>query len=202
MSSTVSNILVILASPMDQNDQRLNQVNKYCRSFAQICTENGINVDILDLYNEEDNGNLIGYLAKDNSKVLEYQIRITKADQLIFFHPVTFDSVPAILKGFLENVFCAGFAYKIERQITVGMLNKKATVFAFDDQSKWSSKVIQGDQLSNFWNKSIFNLTGLKGDLDTFFNFRSSKANELEKIKLKIDKIAARITSKSNLLDM
>ena len=113
MANSVSNILIVLASPIDSSDQRLNLINKYCKSFAQICTNNGINVDIIDLYNESEI-NICNYLKSDDSKVLEYQIRITKADEIVFFHPVMLDNIPSILKGFLEikNIHKHLFNYK------------------------------------------------------------------------------------------
>jgi NAD(P)H dehydrogenase (quinone) len=201
MTKTVSNILIVLASPIDPLDQRLNLINKYCQSFAQICTNSGINVDIIDLYNENE-VNLSDYLASDSSKVLEYQIRVTKADQIVFFHPVMLDGVPSVLKGFLENVFCAGFAYKVERQLVVGLLQKKAIVFAFDEKSQWNSKLLCGDQLSNFWNRSIFDLTGLVGKINIFHKFRTLDNEALEKVKNRIDNIADQIPSKAKLLDL
>jgi NAD(P)H dehydrogenase (quinone) len=201
MAANISNLLIVLASPIDPNDQRLNLINKYCKVFAQICTNNGINVDIIDLYNETET-NICEYLESNNSKVLEYQIRVTKADQIVFFHPVMLDCIPAILKGFLENVFCAGFAYKIERQLTIGLLNKPALVFAFDDNSKWSAKILLGDQLVSFWNKSIFDNTGLKGKLNIFYKFRSCTNDDLDKIKTKIQNSADQIQSKAKLLDL
>ncbi len=201
MAKIVSNILIVLASPTDSNDQRLNLINKYCKSFAQICTSSGINVDIIDLYNDNEI-NISSYLQSDNSKVLEYQIRVSKADQIIFFHPILQDGVPAILKGFLENVLCAGFAFRVERQLVIGLLNKKTTIFAFDEKSLWSSKVLCGNQLVNFWNKTIFNTTGLVGKLKVFYKFRSSNSYTLEKIKTYIDSSANKIHSKGKLLDL
>jgi NAD(P)H dehydrogenase (quinone) len=201
MSGNISNILIVLASPIDESDQRISQITKLCQSYAQICTNNGINVDIIDLYNDKE-ADIAGYLETDNSKVLEYQIRVTKADQIVFFHPVLLDGAPAILKGFLENVFAAGFGYKIEKNLKIGLLNKPASVFAFDDKSKWSSKVLLGDQLGNFWNKSIFDLTGLNGSLDIFYNFRAAKVEIIEKYKLQIDQKAEKIRTKSKTLDI
>lgn len=201
MATSVSNLLIVLASPVDPNDQRLNLINKYCKSFAQICTNNGINVDIIDLYNEHE-ANVCDYLRSDDSKVLEYQIRINKCEQIVFFHPVMLDGVPSILKGFLENVFCAGFAYKVERQLNIGLLNKKATVFAFDEKSIWKSKVLSGDQLFNFWNKSIFDQTNLQGKLNVYYKFRSLNNEALDKMKNKIDIAADQIESKGKTLGL
>lgn len=201
MTKTVSNLLIILASPIDPLDQRLNLINKYCQSFAQICTNSGINVDIIDLYNEKE-VNLSDYLEKDNSKVLEYQIRVNKADQVVFFHSVMLDGVPSVLKGFLENVFCTGFAYKIERQLVIGLLCKKAIVFAFDEKSLWDSKILLGDQLTHFWNKSVFDITGLAGKLNIFYKFRTLNNEALDKVKIRIDKVADQIPTKAKLLDL
>ena len=54
MANSVSNLLIVLASPIDPNDQRLNLINKYCKFEQMTCSNSGINVDIIDLYNENE----------------------------------------------------------------------------------------------------------------------------------------------------
>ena len=49
-------------------------------------------------------------LHKD-PEMAKYRDLITWADQLIFIFPIWWSSMPAILKGFIDRVFAADFAY-------------------------------------------------------------------------------------------
>ena len=42
----------------------------------------------------------------------DYRDLIIWADQLIFIFPIWWSGMPAILKGFIERVFAASFAYE------------------------------------------------------------------------------------------
>lgn len=201
MTNYVSNVLIVLACPNDATDNRLMEILKLCKIFGQNCTNRGINVDVIDLYSEKE---FVGtdYLPPNNSKVLEYQIRLNRADTAVFFHPVVLDGIPAILKGFLDNVLISGFAYKIENRIPKGLMNsKRALVFSFDTKSKWQSKVIFGDQLGNFWCKSVFDFMDLDGRLFVANNFRSANRKTLESWQNQIIKIANNLKVKPSVID-
>lgn len=202
MSRYVSNVLLVLASPFDDNDKRLNQIGNLCHYFGEQIISKGVNVDSLDLYKEKEF--LSGeYLDSNASKVLEYQIRINKADMIVIFHPVWLDSVPAVLKGWLENVLTNNFAYRTENRLPVQLLgSKKCLVVAFDERQKFQSQVLFGNQLENFWDKTIFGLTGLQGKTNVFYGLRSANDKDLENWKQKISTLAHRIKIKPSILDL
>jgi putative NADPH-quinone reductase len=201
MSNYISNILVVFACPSDDSDKRLGEISKLCKLFNQNCTSRGLNVDLIDLYNEKE------FLAKDylppnDSKVLEYQIRINRADLVVFFHPVWLDTVPAVLKGFLENVLTNGFAYQNTNRLPQGLLSaKKSLVFAFDTKSGFDSSFIFGNQLYHFWTKSIFHLTGMKGRLFIVNDFRSANSKTVQNWQNKILKVANNLKVKPSVID-
>ncbi len=61
----------------------------------------------------------------------KFQKEIKERDNLIFIYPIWWGTMPAILKGFMDRVFSAGFAYKYINGIPRGLLNnKKALIFA------------------------------------------------------------------------
>jgi NAD(P)H dehydrogenase (quinone) len=202
VSNYVSNILLVLASPFDENDKRLNEIGNLCHFFGEQVVSRGVSIDTLDLYKEKEF--LSGeYLDSNASKVLEYQIRINKADMIVIFHPVWFDSVPAVLKGWLENVMTNNFAYRTESRLPIPLLTQKnCLVVAFDERQKFQSQVLFGNQLDNFWNKTIFNLTGLSGKLHTFYTFRSATEKDLDSWRQKISQLAERIRIKPSVLDL
>ena len=200
---TINKILAILASPTDAQDKRLNEITKLFNVFCQKSAQKGVKVDIIDLYDEAE-FNAADYLDSDNSKVIEYQFRIKNADLIVVFHPILFDSVPAILKGFLDNVMTLGFAYKTENKISIGtLIDKELLVVGFDENSGLQSKYIFGNQISNFWKKTISHRCGFKKtNLELFYSYRSDSEVKVAKWYNKIDKIANRINFKTTILDI
>jgi NAD(P)H dehydrogenase (quinone) len=202
VSKYISNLLLVLASPINENDKRLSEIANFCSIFGSNCASKGLNIDFLDLYKEKEF--LAGQQLNGNdSKVLEYQIRINKADMIAIFHPVWLDSVPAVLKGWLENVFINNFAYRTENRVQVPLLkNKKCLVVAFDEKNKFQSQVLFGNQLYNFWYKTIFDLTGMNGKLETMYSYRSSTEKEMTIWKKQIELLSNQIRIKPSILDL
>jgi NAD(P)H dehydrogenase (quinone) len=122
--------LIILANP---------NIESFCHSIANIYKEtkskiNDCEVEIIDLYKEPS----LAYLgtneseSENNKKLIKnYQDKISKADEIVFVHPIWWSVTPAILKNFLDNILTAGFAYKYnEKGIPQGLLTGKiAKVF-------------------------------------------------------------------------
>ncbi len=50
-----------------------------------------------------------------------FQQKITESNLLIFIYPVWWNTMPAIMKGFIDRVFSAGFAFKYDPAIPPGM---------------------------------------------------------------------------------
>lgn len=200
---TINKILAILASPSDEQDKRLNEITKAFNIFCQKCVQKGVKVDTIDLYNE-DEFEASDYLDSDNSKVLEYQIRIKNSDLVVIFHPVVFDSVPAILKGFLDNVMTLGFAYTVENKVSIGSLtDKELLVVAFDENSAFESKFIFGNQLQNFWKKTISYYCGFKKtNVEMFYSYRNDSEIKVARWDRKLDKISNKINFKTTILDI
>ena len=46
----------------------------------------------------------------------KYRNLITWADQIIFIYPIWWSGMPAMLKGFIDRVFTAGFAYSYGKE--------------------------------------------------------------------------------------
>jgi putative NADPH-quinone reductase len=187
LSKTHNNILIILASPKTESDQRMDFVYDVTKKIANDLNTKNVNVSAIDLCSDKE-FLASDYLKSSDSKVIEYQIKINKADLLIFFTPIMNDAIPSILKGFIDNIFVQGFAINYENKLTVGkMQDKELLVFAFDNRPKWESMFIFGDQVSNFFNKTVRITFGFKKvDLFHVFNFRSMPKQSLVKLEQKI----------------
>jgi len=75
-------------------------------------------VDILDLYKENFNPLLVFNedkkrrdMFKDHA-LRKYREQIRKADTIVFIYPIWWGRPPAMLLGYIDQVFASNFAYK------------------------------------------------------------------------------------------
>ena len=76
--------------------------------------------ETIDLYAEGFNPLLSAQAAigkgEPDGLVEKYQGKIAKSERLIFIFPIWWYAPPAILKGFFDRVFTAGFAYNFRKE--------------------------------------------------------------------------------------
>ena len=123
------NILIIYTHPNCKsfNNAILKQVESSIPSTHKVKT--------IDLYKENfdpvlkfDEENKRRDLAK-SPETCKYRDMIKEADKLIFIFPIWWSGMPAILKGFIDRVFAAGFAYSYKKTGLKGhLLGKSAWI--------------------------------------------------------------------------
>jgi NAD(P)H dehydrogenase (quinone) len=200
--SAISKILVVLANPEYEQDSRAVVVTTLCKEFMETVQKNGITVDLIDLYNDEEFNPVLDPESKD-TKTLEFQIRLRKADMVVFFHPIWWAMVPSILKGFLDKVLNQGFAYSVQKGITTPLLDeKRALVFAVGEKPAWEIRFMYRDILKTFWERIIFKTSGLQGRLFYFGSLRSINQKQIDSWSTKVNKLANNINSKSEILEL
>lgn len=75
-----------------------------------------------------------GRAAKD---IRDEQAAIRRADVLTFVSPLWWSGIPAMLKGYLDRVFSAGFAYVIKQgEYLPGLAGKKGVIITTSAASK------------------------------------------------------------------
>ena len=75
-----------------------------------------------------------GKTAKD---IREEQAAIRRADVITLVSPLWWSGFPAMLKGYLDRVFCAGFAYVIKQgDYLPGLTGKKGVIITTSGASK------------------------------------------------------------------
>jgi len=75
-----------------------------------------------------------GKAAKD---IRAEQAAVRRADVVTFVSPLWWSGFPAMLKGYLDRVFCAGFAYLIKRdEYLPGLSGKKGVIITTAGASK------------------------------------------------------------------
>jgi len=112
-------------------------------AYAAALAERKHHVDCHDLYAAKFNPVMSardlaaigsGTAAKD---IRQEQTAIRRADVVTFVSPLWWSGLPAMLKGYLDRVFCAGFAYTIKRgEYQPGLSGKKGVIITTAGASK------------------------------------------------------------------
>jgi len=187
------NILIILSNNSQQS-LRNKLINDFCKNFGETCLKNQKNIEIIDLSSDlqtkTDNPN-----ETSDSKIIEYQIKIQKADKIVVFHSTTWQNIPPNLANFLNKVLTNGFAYERVGGQIKGLLHQKLLILAFGESSNFEHKVIFGNILQNFWQRAISNPCGFECEFCYFGDFRKADESETLKWQQKIQTLATKYSS-------
>ena len=124
------NTLLVLAHP---NPKSFNAA--VAKVIEEEIVNKGDQIKVKDLYamkwnpvlsQEDFQGYHSGSIPED---VKQEQADIAWADLVIMVAPVWWYSIPAILKGYIDRVFCIGFAYKYTATGPLGLLKGKKGLF-------------------------------------------------------------------------
>lgn len=122
------NILIITAHPNPQS------FNSFILKQVRENIDKSHKLQVLDLYAEGFDPTLRfdeKHRRRDlvsNPKTAKYRDLVTWADQFIFIFPIWWSGMPAMLKGFMDCVFVAGFAYHNTKTGLKGHLKGKAWI--------------------------------------------------------------------------
>jgi len=138
-------------------------LNRLSNSFSK----NDEEFEIIDPYSDNFNPLLIGENLKtygegktNDELVKRYQRKIAGSDELIFIFPIWWQSMPAMLKGFLDKTMLKDFAYN-EDDGWKGLLTyiKKVTVITTSTVTKDYLKNDCGDPIQGvFINRTLVDL--------------------------------------------
>jgi NAD(P)H dehydrogenase (quinone) len=82
----------------------------------------------------------------------------------VVVHPNWWAMPPAVLKGWIDRVFCQGVAYEFgEGGAVIGHLKgKTAVVFTTSNTPRDAEMKLFGDPLENLWHNCIFGFCGVE----------------------------------------
>lgn len=158
------NVLIIYAHPNPKsfNHAILEQVKKGLREASH-------DVTLVDLYQEHFDPVLIfndkqkRRNLKNDPEMEYYRELVKKADHFILIYPIWWYGFPAILKGFIDRVFAAGFAYTYEGLVPKGLLTgKSAWVMYTLDSPGWFVRLIRRNIEWKVMKKDIFQFCGIR----------------------------------------
>ncbi len=84
-------------------------------AYAAGACEAGVNLTTLRLYEQDFDLNVTHFTpAKQQMEpaIINAQALISQADHVVFVYPTWWGTMPALLKGFIDRVFTAGFAFE------------------------------------------------------------------------------------------
>ena len=144
----------------------------YCHAiFETAVTElqhNGHEVIRHDLYEENfdpilpDSEILKG--SERSPVVRRHCEELTAVDGYVVVHPNWWAQPPAILKGWIDRVFCQGVAYEFaaDGQIVGHLAGKTAVVITTSNTPRDVELELFGDPLENLWKTCIFGFCGVE----------------------------------------
>ncbi|MCW9132741.1 NAD(P)H-dependent oxidoreductase [Bacillus paramycoides] len=184
------NILIIYAhpSPSSFNASILEHVQKGLQ-------ETNHSVTLLDLYKEQFDPVLVFNEEKKRRDLLyeeetkRYRELVEKADTLLFIYPVWWWGMPAILKGFIDRIFVAGFAYKYEGALPKGLFKgKKAWVINTLDSPLWYVALLYRSADWIMMKRGVLRFCGIRNiKRSVFQSVKTSKVTKREKWLLQIE---------------
>jgi len=82
----------------------------------------------------------------------------------VVVHPNWWAMPPAILKGWIDRVFCQGVAYEFGEAgaVRTHLKGKKAVVFTTSNTPRDVEMKLFGDPLENLWKNCIFGFVGVE----------------------------------------
>jgi NAD(P)H dehydrogenase (quinone) len=165
-------------------------------TYSKARIEAGHTCEIIDLYKETRQDYLV-FEDHHDQRVdqvelrTQMQERITKADELVFIHPMWWGIMPAIMKNWIDVNFTPGFSHKYENHKPIPLLKgKTARVFLTSDAPAYLYLLI-GLPYKSIWSIITFGFVGIKTSSITLFgDMRDRSENKISKILKKVELLA------------
>lgn len=111
------------------------------------------------------------------------------ADHVVFFYPVWWASMPALLKGWLDRVLTPGFAYNVKGLKTIKHLKgRTAQLFLTSDGPAWYERLIPNSPI-RLMRRYILGFCGIKVLKSDILGLMAHANRELARKKF-MDKVA------------
>jgi NAD(P)H dehydrogenase (quinone) len=133
-----------------------------------------------------------GYDVSDENK--KFQEMITNAKNLIFIFPTWWQGPPAILKGFIDRVFTARYAFKFKGYIPIGLLKgRRAIIITSQGGPRIYQWLVTGDRAIKAIKKDVLEYCGIKTTSYAIGNARDLTDRKKHEIHKKVKKALKKI---------
>lgn len=175
------NTIIIYAHPSHSGHH-----GYFLEQLRTLLDNKNIAYEVLDLYALNFDPTLKSeelYSLEKNNNTKTYQEKIKNADKLVFIYPTWWQGMPAILKGFFDRIFSAGFAFEYRNHLPFGLLKGKlAAVFSATGGPAVINKFIIGETAMKVINKNILGFCGIKSKGFTIGSARELSDNHKKQI--------------------
>ncbi len=181
------NTLIIIANPK-KNSFTMAMADRY----MALAKEKQHQIEVIDLYRDKHQQPFLTFdedNKKNETEVVKYfQEKIAHADELVFFFPYWWGSMPAILKNFIDWNFSQGFGFKYVNSRPVGLLNGKSVkIFATTGAPYLYYKLTGAHKrLKKMFQKQIIEFCGMKLTGFNIYGSLDKSATDTNKILKKI----------------
>ncbi|MGG0738566.1 NAD(P)H-dependent oxidoreductase [Niallia taxi] len=183
------NMLVVYTYP---NHKSLNF--DFLQSVLKGSKENShiTEVQMLDLYEEEFNPLLVFNEEKrrrdmhTDPAIEKYRQQITWADKLVFIYPIWWGRPPAMLLGYIDQLFASNFAYKDKKGLfPEGLLKGRSVVCVSTMKGPTNYPFLWLNNAHKvLMKRALFNFVGIKKvKFFEFGNMESPKGNQQKKLE-------------------
>lgn len=183
--------LIITAHPSSKGF-----THQIAQMYSQVSVESGHTVEILDLYRAPRQDFLEfedGHEERQDQLELvrQNQSKISKADELIFVHPLWWGGAPAILKNWIDVNLTSGFAFTHKDGKHIKLLSgKTARVFITCDAPAFIY-TLMANPFKSIWSMITLDFVGIKClSIDVLGNKRKQSTEKRAKFLAKVAKIA------------
>ncbi|KOS69034.1 NAD(P)H dehydrogenase [Lysinibacillus contaminans] len=181
--------LIIYTYP---NHKSLNYA--FLQEVIKGCNENPYikELQVLDLYEEEFNPLLVFNEEKRrrdmyrDQNLEKYRDQITWADKIVFVYPIWWGRPPAMLMGYIDQLFAANFAYKDKKGLFPdGLLTGKSVVCVSTMKGPTKYPLLWLNNAHKIlMRKALFNFVGIKKvKFFEFGNMESEKGRQVKKLE-------------------
>lgn len=181
--------LIIYTYP---NHKSLNYA--FLQEVIKGCNENPYikELHVLDLYEEEFDPVLVfneGKRRRDmyrDQNLEKYRDQITWADKIVFVYPIWWGRPPAMLMGYIDQLFAANFAYRDTKGLFPdGLLAGKSVVCVSTMKGPTKYPLLWLNNAHKIlMRKALFNFVGIKKvKFFEFGNMESAKGRQTKKLK-------------------
>ncbi len=120
----------------------------------------------------------------------DFQQKITEAERLIFIYPIWWNSMPAILKGWLDRVLTSHFAFKFTpRGIPIKLLKeRKALLFITGGTQRILAWIFLRDRAAKIMAKDTLGFCGIKTSVCQFGGCTKLTDERAEKMRRAVQK--------------
>ncbi len=191
-------ILVINGHP---NPESFNQA--IFETYVLKASKENVLIETIEIAKLKFNPSLeFGYQKRVETEpdLIEAQEKISRANHLVWIHPVWWGGLPALTKGFIDRVFVPGFAFKY-RENSVWwdklLAGKTAHIITTLDQPAFFYRLAFGRPSVNQLKKSTLGFCGIKTKKISYFGPVRNSTEAQRKLWLVKVKVLAQNDSRS-----